>query len=235
MDKKYIFVACAMRREADLLIKEMNDVVIDDFLNFKIYVGTVLDKPIIVGVSGPGLINMSSMVSIVCFKYDVNFIINYGMVGGYGKNIHKHDLIIGTECMNCNSYVTSSLENGIDIYSWNFITFSDGGTDELVVYKSNDRLLNVASSIKNFNVHYGRIGSADVWNNEFEMINMLMSRYNIICEDMEAVAVYQVSEMFKIPCISIKGVSDNRFCGEEYDDTVIPILVNYVFNFIKLS
>lgn len=233
-DTKYVFLAVAMKREREPLLQKMTDVKTLSINGLDICTGKLGNQDVIAGVSGPGLINMASMVSLVCSQFNISQIVNFGMVGGYGTEIHKNDLIICTEAMNIGSYMTDFKDEGIDIYKWNHITFTDGGEDKLKVYNSGAQQVEKAKGISYPNkMHYGRIGSADIWNNEKEMIKMLMNRYSIICEDMEAVAIYQVAEKFGVPCVAIKGVSDNSFLGEPYDDSVIPFLNAYVEEYIK--
>ncbi len=178
---------------------------------------------------------MSSMISIAIVNYDISTIINYGMVGAYENNIHKKDLIIGSECININSYITANLTTGIDINLWNLVTFTDGGKDELIIYNANSMLLDTIKKVKyeDSNVILGRIGSGDVWDKEHEKIRLLRDKYKVCCEDMESVAIYQLATKYNIPCISIKGVSNNEILNENYDDSVLNNLVNYVILFIK--
>jgi len=233
-DTRYVFMAVAMKREREPLLQKMTDVKNLNINGFDVCTGKLGNTNVIAGVSGPGLINMASLVTMVCSQYQISQIVNFGMVGGYGTEIHKNDLIICTEAMNIGSYMTDFKDEGIDIYKWNHITFTDGGEDKLKVYNSGASQVEKAKTISYpNNMHYGRIGSADIWNNEKEMIKMLMSRYSIICEDMEAVAIYQIAEKFGVPCVAIKGVSDNSFLGEPYDDSVIPFLNAYVEEYLK--
>lgn len=232
--KQYLFIACAMRKEAKFLIDKLNHMKEDTIYGFPFYFGNLNGKNIMVGISGIGLINMSSMLSIAIVNYDINAIINYGMAGAYGNNIHKKDLIIGSECVNINSYKTSKLISGIDVNLWNFVTFIDGGQDELVIYNADEMLLNTARKVKYENSHiiFERIGSGDVWNKEHEKICLLQNKYKVCCEDMESVAVYQLANRYHIPCISIKGISNNEILNESYDDSVLDNLVEYVTLFI---
>lgn len=235
-NNEYIFVACAMKREANLIINKLDNYNTIKENGFEFFFGTIYNKKIIVGISEPGIINMSSMISIALIKYNICVIINYGMVGGYGTNIHKNDIIIGKECMNINSYITGKLEKGIDINLWEFVTFKDGEKDELTIYNANNTLLNNCKGINHnkSNIIIGRIGSGDIWDREFDKINLLHSKYKICCEDMESVAIYQLSNRFNIPCISIKGVSNNEILKECYDDSVLKNLLDYILEYIKI-
>ena len=233
--KDLILIACAMKREAQLLINKLDQprkILENGFIFFE---GEIYNKNVIIGISGPGLINMSAMISIANLKWCICAIINYGMVGAYGNNIHKKDIIIGKKCMNINSYITGKIEKGIDINLWEFVTFLDGKEDNLIVYNADKTLLDNCKKMKytNSDVIFGIIGSGDVWNREFEKIILLNDKYKINCEDMESVAIYQLSNRFNIPCISIKGVSNNEILNESYDDSVLENLLDYVTMYIK--
>lgn len=56
----------------------------------------------------------------------------------------------------------------------------------------------------------------DVWNKEADRIFYLNQRYGILCEDMESVSVYTIANLYDIPVIGIKAVSNNEFLKEEY-------------------
>lgn len=229
-----IFVPCAMRREADIILKRLENVSEDEIYGFKFYFGYLNGKQICIGISSPGLINMTAMMMVAVMRFEIENIVNFGMVGGYGINIHKNDIIIGTDCMNTNSYITENKAMGIDINKWNYVTFTDGGKDEFKTYFANEGLLQVCRELdyNRSNVFFGRIGSGDMWNREHEKMRFLMEKYQVLCEEMESAAIYQIANKYNISCISIKGVSDNEMLGESYDDSVLGKLEQYVMMFL---
>ena len=214
---KVIFIVCAMKREAQVIIDCFDDVIEKVRYGFSFYEINYKGTKLVISISGPGLINMSSCLTITFTNYEIEYLINYGMAGGIGEDIHKGDIIIGNECININSYVTSQLSSGIDIDNWNLVTFTDGGEDKLVVYEGDKSLVDVALRIKiNSKVSLGMIGSGDVWDREIDKLKLLSQKYKVSCEDMEAISVYQLANRFRIPTISIKGISNNessrRYC-----------------------
>ena len=182
-------------------------------------------------MSGIGTINMSFMLMLICNKYKISKIINYGLSGGYEEDINTGDIIVGRECMNINSYTTKKSKN-VDISNLEFKTF-DEDRDELVIYNADKTLLDEVVKSNN-NIKIGRLGSGDVWNKEHDKIKLLNKKYNILCEDMESIAVYQISNKLNIPSISIRGISNNEILNQEYDKNVINKLVDFVYNYINL-
>ena len=58
--------------------------------------------------------------------------------------------------------------------------------------------------------------AGDVWNKEADRIFYLNQMYGILCEDMESVSVYTIANLYNIPVIGIKAISNNEFLKEEY-------------------
>lgn len=45
----------------------------------------------------------------------------------------------------------------------------------------------------------------------------LNKKYRIICEDMESISIYKIANMYNIPVISVKIISNNEILNEKYD------------------
>ncbi|WP_139102772.1 phosphorylase family protein, partial [Acinetobacter baumannii] len=55
----------------------------------------------------------------------------------------------------------------------------------------------------------GTIGSADVWNNDFDRIQFFHGRYGTSVEEMEAASVAQIASQFNVPFLGIRFLSNN--------------------------
>lgn len=227
MRGKILLIACAMRVEASIFINCLEDVVVKIIGNFCFYEGLYNDIRIVVLISGPGIVNMASGITIAIREYNPSAVLNYGVVGAIGENIHQGDIVIGNKCMNTGSYMTGKIDKGlgVDFNKWNFITFTDGDKDRLVLWDADkefvSNILEIKDNYKNGNVFLGVIGSSDVWDKEHDKLVMFRNDYGIIAMDMECISVYQISNMFNIPSISVKVVSDNSILDEEYDKSVL--------------
>ena len=93
----------------------------------------------------------------------------------------------------------------------------------------------IKEKLKEVNLPYkiGRIGSGDVWNAEKDRLLWLSKNYEVLCEDMETVAVYQLAEKFNIPAIGIRIISDNALLEEPYDKTLGKKLGNLIVSILK--
>ena len=102
--------------------------------------------------------------------------------------------------------------------------------NKIIYYKSDENTISKLKKIVNANrnILFGRIGSGDMWNQEYDKIMYNYEKYQLLCEDMECAAVCQIADKYKIPFISIKGISNNEILNEEYDYSVMNSLINFV-------
>ena len=228
---EYFFLPLAMKSEAEPLIKKLKNKEKKNLFEYEIYIGEYNNINIIIGISGVGSINMSGLIHVVVLNYKIKFILNYGLAGGYGNSIHKGNLIVITECLNTNSYKTKKEEKGkgIKVENVDYLTFFEN-ENKIIYYKSDENTISKLKKIVNANknILFGRIGSGDMWNQEYDKIMYNYEKYQLLCEDMECAAVCQIVDKYKIPFISIKGISNNEILNEEYDYSVMNSLINFV-------
>ncbi len=235
--KRPILIQVAMKIEGEELLKKIENIKEKSLKGYTIYEGIIENYKIVLLISNVGLIQTSASLMLAINEYNPIAIINIGIAGATSKKLHIKDIIIGTECLNINSYKTPIKEKnkGSDATNWELLTFLSGIEDKLIIEKADKKLIELTKNINtNSNIYYGRIGSGDCWNREIDKIISLNKKYKIICEDMESIAVYTIANQFKIPVISIKCISDNILTSEEYDRTVGSYIQEYIFNYIKL-
>ena len=228
MGNRNILIAVAMESELIPLRKKFGVFEKKVIQGISFYTKKVNDLNLVVICSGVGIVNMSSALSLALYIYSPMFVINYGLAGGFGSDVHSGDIVIGSHVMNIGSFQISNDSNYLN--DLNYINFIADGKDELIYYSGAENLINLIDS----NFIRGVIGSGDIWNKNKDSINYLNKKYGILCEDMESVAVYQVCAKCNVPCLSIKVISDNEVLGEEYDKNIISILNEFISNYILL-
>ena len=231
--QKTIAVVCAMKSEAEPLLNKLNDLKNESFAGFEIYCGTLNGNTILICISGVGMVNMASLVTYISVKYSPDYFFNYGIIGGYG-DVHKGSLVIVTDCININStmFEAAAKGEGISLSRGRLVTFSESIDDFPVIYKSDNQLISVAEKVSDNCVIHGRLGSGDIWNKEYDKIMLFHKEYGVCGEDMEGYAMYQVADRFKIPALSLKGVSNNEILGETYDYSVMEKLSDFAYRFL---
>lgn len=221
--KKILIISAMADVELNKLKEKLKNVENQDEKICTFYMGEMFDKEVILCDAKVGLINNASAVTLAIEKYKPDYIINQGCAGGFGENIHKSDIVVGTECINITSINTKyrAKGEGSRVEDWELINFFSGEKDRLVPQKAGKELVEIAKKVANKylhgKVHYGIIGSGDIWNREYDRIAYLNKRYGILCEEMEGVAIYTVANEYEIPAIDIRVISDNEILGEKYE------------------
>lgn len=239
MEKRPIVLIGALNSEIKYLVEMLETCDIETKSIYKFYKGYIKDYPVIIAKSEVGLVNASACLTLAIEYYNPICIVNAGTAGGIIENRHKKDIIIAEECFNIISSKTpyKELGEGSDSCDWNLMTFTDGGDDEKRIYKSDERLMNIALTPKDKyeygNVYTGVVGSADIWNREKDKLKYLAEKHNVSCEDMELVAIYTISKNYNIPAIGIKIMSDNELLGEEYEPAVGQYCQEYTYEVLK--
>ena len=221
MKKKPILIVAAMDVEFELLKNKLENLKVSKINKYNFYEGTIDDYPVVICNCLIMSINASIATTLAIHKYNPLVIINEGTSGGHGQNVHKGDIVIGENCINILSAGTPRKEKGEGSNSleWVLTTFITEKPNRLIYQQANSKLVNLAKSVEYLEgkVHIGTIGSGDIWDREYDRMEMLNKKYGTLCEDMEANAIYTVANQFNIPVIGIKIVSNNEGLGECYE------------------
>ena len=224
--KKILIISAMADVELNYLKEKIEDIKEEKAKLCTFYIGKMHNTNIILCDSKVGLINSASATTLAIEKYHPDYIINQGCAGGFGKNIHKSDIVVGTECINITSIATKYREEGegCNLDDWELINYISGEKDRLVPQMAGEELVNAVKNIESKypygKVHYGVIGSGDIWNKECDRIIYLNENYGILCEDMEGIAIYTVANQYNIPAIDIRVISDNEVLKEDYDRNI---------------
>ena len=240
--EKTILIQGAMKVELEFIknkLKETKEIKIDGY-NF--IIGNLENYKIVLSETKIGTMNSAVSTYIGIKNFNPTCIINQGVSGGGAKNIHKNDLVIGTECVNVNSYETKyrKEEEGSNPFEWKIMKFtSDDDIEEKKdnFIESDKTLLNKVQNIKkiykNGSVHFGVLGSGDVWNQETDRILWLNKELKTISADMESIGAYTIADKYNVPVIGIRVISDNSMLEEDYERNVAHGAQEFVFELVK--
>lgn len=148
-------------------------------------------------------------------------VLNYGCAGAHREDIHAGDVIVASSVAHLASYVHQP--DGTK-HLFGFRTGEDAEGQRHVDQLPTDRIL-VESSRQAAedldlpvwpglsdgpSIHFGPVGSADIWTQHIETIQEHHSTHGTLCEDMEAAAIAQIAALFGVPFLTIKDISNNE-------------------------
>jgi adenosylhomocysteine nucleosidase len=236
-----ILVQGAMQVEANAFVKRLENVEKLNIDGYTFYKGMYNEKQIIFSVTKVGSLNSCISTLIGIKEFSPVCVINQGVAGGETKDIHKKDLVIGTECKNTSSHESMRREEGegADPTTWQMVTFfsDDNPEEKNLGLKSDEKLVEIAKEVSkeyNYgNVHLGILGSSDTWDNEVDFINYLHESMGIISADMESIGAYTVCKKYNVPVIGIRVISDNSILSEGYEREVADYAQEFVLKIIE--
>lgn len=223
--EKPILIQGAMQVEIDYLIEQLENLKKVDVQGYEFYEGEIEGYPVVISKTSVGGIQVSVATLLGILTYHPKIVINQGIAGAIDLNLYNHDMVVGTSCMNVNSFETKSRKKGegSNPFDWELKTFKDG-KDELIEINADIQLVEISKVISNLytkgRVVFGKLGSGDIWNKEWDRIEWFHKNYHTLCADMESINTYTICNQWKIPIIGIRSISDNaRIDDQIYDRT----------------
>ncbi|MEF9919760.1 MAG: 5'-methylthioadenosine/adenosylhomocysteine nucleosidase [Erysipelotrichaceae bacterium] len=191
-----IGIIAAMQIECDELLKLMQDIKKTEIHELNFYEGTLNKKQVVLMLSGVGKVNATMSTTILLDRYDISQIINIGTAGGLSVEQEVLDLVISDQVVQYD-YDTTPI---------------DGEAGRGKIFSIDQNLLNKVKnvlSVEACNLFVGGIASGDAFVSENAKIDEILYYFpNVICAEMEAGAIGQVCNHFKIPFIVIRSLSD---------------------------
>ena len=235
---KPILIQGAEDSEIDFFIQRLENIEKIIIGNFEFYKGSLDKISVVISKTKVGEINSSAATAIGILNFSPKCIINQGTAGGHGKNIHKGDFAVCEKYIQLNSYYSEYLEEGKGYSIDNWIIKDYGRDEELKNYQYADKKLvkevkEILPNISNSEVHFGVVGSGDIWNRECDRILYLNNKYNTICEEMEIAGVYKIANNFNIPVIGIRIISNNEVLQEKYNPEIAIECQKVIYELIK--
>lgn len=237
MTKTVMIMGAMEDVELNVLKENLADIEVYNENGYKFYKGKLMDNTIILSCTKIGAINAALATQIGILKFNPNIIIGQGIAGGHGYNVHANDIVIGNEIININNIETVKKEKGegSDSLEWELNSFENDNSERIIIEKSSEMLLENARKVnyKYGNVLFGRIGSGDVWNKETDRILMFNEKYETLCEEMEGYAISKVANLYNIPMIIIRAISNNEILNEEYNRVVGKYAQEFTLELLK--
>ena len=216
LKNKTILIEGATDIEIEYFLANIGSLEKQIILDYDYYIGNIGSNKIIISKTNVGVVSATIATTIGILNFKPDIVINQGIAGAHTRDLHVGDIVIGDKCVNIEAYKTpiKTKGEGSCFSSWEpnkrakDIKYSDQkSVDYFKTYieKSNNIVL------------VGTLGSADMFNREADRIDWINSKFGNLTEDMESIGTYSVCNLYKIPCIGIRIISNNELTGEELD------------------
>lgn len=192
----------AMSVEVEDLIEVMSEVQVECMSGISYHIGKIRGVDCVVAQCGVGKVAAAVCAQTMILKYQPKALINIGVAGGIGENIHIGDIVISRGLVQ-HDMDTSALgdEKGL-ISGLNLVTIP-----------ASERLVNqvafTAAGIYGDGVHVGIIATGDQFICEAQKLKRLAVEFDASACEMEGGSIAQVCWINKVDFVVIRAISDN--------------------------
>ena len=216
----------AMRVEIEGLCSLIDKCVVKKYNNKDFYTGYINNVGVVVVECGIGKVNAAITASILCEKFNIDYIINTGLAGGI--NVNTFDMIIGDKLVYHDFDITA-------------LSYKKGVIPNLGKEFETDKLLKDISikiaKEKGIPYHVGNIASGDLFATNINILDGL--DMDIKAVEMEGCAIAHTAKIFNKPFIVLRVISDilnsnNQSASyNEVEKKAADYAIIFVFEIIK--
>jgi len=189
-----------MAVEVSELIDQLKNPKKESVNGFDFYLGQIGSNKVVINRCGVGKVYSSSATAVLLSRYkNVSLVINLGVAGGISKELNQGDFALATACIQ-HDFITPGGIVGL-------IGDREKPEFECCGYSS----LKMASKLADLKFKHkaGIIVSGDQFIACKQKVAELATNFNAIACDMETAAIAQVCDIFKVPFLGLRSISDN--------------------------
>ena len=207
MAEKPIGIIGAMAAEVEALLAAMQEEKVEEFSGLAFHSGTLEGVACVVAECGPGKVNAAVCAQTMMLRYSPRLVINVGVAGGVGPQVHIGDLVVAAACV---QYDFDTTAMGYPLGTL-FIRRASGENEDILLLPCCEEaaglLLEEARSIYG-GAHFGVICTGDVFVADAEKNQFLQEKFEAHAVEMEGGAIAQVCYMNSVPCAVLRAISD---------------------------
>ncbi len=166
------------------------------------YTGEIAGKPVVVTRSGVGKVNAAITTYVLINHFDADRIIFTGIAGAASPELNVADVVVSS----------ALVQHDVDLTVFGAPKGQLSGYDDRFFYADEtlqEFALDAAkASIGEKRVHLGVIATGDQFIADKGAVKMLREEFDAMAVEMEGAAVAQVTDMFDIPLVVIRTISD---------------------------
>ena len=205
MYKNVVGIICAVESEKEEILNRYSEYITKKVYDLHFYIFNINDSKVVMVKCGVGKINAARATQMLIDKFNVEFVINYGTAGSIDPSLNISDIVIAKACVQADADCT--------VFGVPKGKFEED--DELYISADIEHLSIIKEKLikKGCNVLLENIATFDQFIVDTEFNNNLRKEFNVVCADMESVAIAIVCKACNIPFAIIRGISN--VLGEE--------------------
>ena len=190
---------------------------------FSFWEGEIGGSPVVVSRTEVGMVNAAIATTLLVREYSPRAIINQGTAGAADPALRVGDIVLGKATAPFGSFRTPprKLGEGVDFSSWEILPRLLRVGEERVRFTRFDADPGLLAAALGTPYEGGRlvegiVGSADEWNREVDKLLWAQKTFGIASEDMESASAHQVAQIYGIPFLAVRILSNSEHYAPEF-------------------
>lgn len=199
---KPIAILGAMDAEIEKLLPEIKQKQQHEIAKNIYYTGNIAGKSVVIARSGVGKVNAAITTYVLINHFKAKNIIFTGIAGAVAEKLNVADVVISS----------ALVQHDVDLTAFGAPMGQLSGYDDRF-FKTDETLKGIALAaatnvVGKLRVHEGIIATGDQFIADKKRVNALQIEFNAMAVEMEGAAVAQVADMFDVPLVVIRTISD---------------------------
>lgn len=206
--KELVGVIGAMDNEIDAILEAAQVEEREEHSGVVFCRGTLSGVPFVAARCSEGKVNAALCAQAMADFYSPRLILNIGVAGGVGPDVHIGDAVVGTSCVQFD-FDGTALGDPLAQIS----VPTGGGRQDVINFPCDQALSAVlkeeAEKLYDGTVHSGVIATSDRFVADPKLGNWLHDTFGALACEMEGGAIAHVCMANSIPCVVLRSISDN--------------------------
>ncbi len=190
---------------------------------FSFWEGEIAGIPVVVSRTEVGMVNAAVSTTLLVREYSPRAILNQGTAGAVDPAVRVGDIVLSKASAPFGAFRTPprKLGEGVDIARWEILPRLLRVGEERVRFtrfEADSALLSAAlgTPYERGRLVEGVVGSADEWNREVDKLLWARKTFEIASEDMESASAHQVAQIYGIPFLAVRIISNSEHHDPEF-------------------
>jgi adenosylhomocysteine nucleosidase len=207
---------------------------------FSFWEGFIEGRAVVVSRTEVGMVNAAVATTLLIREFSPSAIVNQGTAGAIDPDLRVGDIVIARATAPIGAFKTAPRKRGegLRLEDWEILPRYLRVGGERVAFEKFDsdaELFAIATRVPydGGRLVPGIVGSADQWNREIDKLLWASRVLGVASEDMESAAAHQVAQIFKVPFLAARIVSNSEYSAPEFRRELGTTCAAYAVDLVK--